>query len=150
MPSIKNVLYPAAHHGATLHALHVFEAPVVPILIDTGDYVERIREENALLMRMLREKVNFAESSVPLRTKVEEDTQASAADHILAYADVHHIDLIVMGTHGRKSPGRLFMGSAHAEVVREATCPMLIVKSPSQAEDAAASSSVSEQELEPV
>jgi nucleotide-binding universal stress UspA family protein len=145
MSSIKRILYPtdfsaaaekalahalfiAARHGATLHALHMFEAPVVPILIDTGDYVERIREENFLLMRMLREKVHFAASSVPLTTKVEEDTQASAADHILAYADAHDIDLIVMGTHGRQSPGRLFMGSVAEEVTREATCAVYTVR----------------------
>ena len=39
-------------------------------------------------------------------------------------------DLIVLGTHGRSGLRRLLMGSVSEEVVREAPCPVLTVKTP--------------------
>jgi nucleotide-binding universal stress UspA family protein len=44
---------------------------------------------------------------------------------ILAHASTEKIDLIVMGTHGRKGASRLLIGSVAERVVREATCPVL-------------------------
>ncbi len=51
----------------------------------------------------------------------------SAGSVILEYAGDHDIDLIVMGTHGRRGPARIFIGSVAAEVVREADCPVLTI-----------------------
>lgn len=39
-----------------------------------------------------------------------------------------HIDLIVMGSHGRTGLSRLFMGSIAEDVFRHATCPVFLVK----------------------
>lgn len=39
----------------------------------------------------------------------------------------HHIDMIVMGTHGRSSVSRAVMGSFAEEVFRQASCPVLTV-----------------------
>jgi nucleotide-binding universal stress UspA family protein len=52
----------------------------------------------------------------------------SAATEILAYADKNNIDLIVMGTHGRRGLGHLFLGSVAEEVVRQAPCPVLTIR----------------------
>ena len=49
----------------------------------------------------------------------------SAGSVILDYAAENEIDLIVMGTHGRRGAARIFIGSVAAEVVRQATCPVL-------------------------
>ena len=49
----------------------------------------------------------------------------SAGSVILDYANEHDIDLIVMGTHGRRGPARMFIGSVAEEVVRQASCPVL-------------------------
>jgi nucleotide-binding universal stress UspA family protein len=38
------------------------------------------------------------------------------------------VDLIVLGTHGRRGPGRLFLGSVAEEVVRRAPCPVVTVR----------------------
>lgn len=46
---------------------------------------------------------------------------------ILDYCDKHDIDLIVMGTHGRRGLGRLLMGSVAEKVVRLSTTPVLSV-----------------------
>src|SRR4029450_5170996 len=50
-----------------------------------------------------------------------------AARNILAYAREKHIDLIVMGTHGRTGISRDLLGSVTEKVVRLAPCPVLTI-----------------------
>ena len=52
----------------------------------------------------------------------------AAAPALLEYAEAHAIDLIVMGTHGRRGPRRALLGSVAEEVVRLASCPVLTVR----------------------
>jgi nucleotide-binding universal stress UspA family protein len=52
----------------------------------------------------------------------------SAAPVIAEYASDHEIDLIVMGTHGRRGLGHVVLGSVAEEVVRSATCAVLTVR----------------------
>lgn len=52
---------------------------------------------------------------------------------IVAFAEREHVDLIVMGSHGRTGLSRLVMGSVAEGVTRRATCPVLIVKHTSAA-----------------
>lgn len=47
---------------------------------------------------------------------------------ILEYAQEHDIDLIIMGTHGRRGIGHFFLGSVAEEVVRFAKCSVLTVR----------------------
>jgi nucleotide-binding universal stress UspA family protein len=56
--------------------------------------------------------------------------QGGAAEEILQVAQDRKCDLIVMGTHGRRGFGRMLMGSVAEQVVREASCPVLTVKTP--------------------
>ncbi len=52
----------------------------------------------------------------------------AAAPAILDYADAQAIDLIVIGSHGRRGIRRLLLGSVAEEVLRDARCPVLIVR----------------------
>jgi nucleotide-binding universal stress UspA family protein len=77
----------------------------------------------------------------PLRERVEAIRPAGDGDleydhdlifgfpggSIVGYAASNHIDLIVMGTHGRSGASRLLMGSVAEAVVRSAGCPVLTV-----------------------
>ncbi|RQG95472.1 universal stress protein [Natrarchaeobius chitinivorans] len=49
------------------------------------------------------------------------------ADEILAYADEHEIDAIVVGTHGRTGLRQTLLGSVALEVIRDARVPVLTV-----------------------
>ena len=49
---------------------------------------------------------------------------------IVDFAEREHVDLIVMGSHGRTGLARLLMGSVAEGVARRAPCPVLIVKQP--------------------
>jgi nucleotide-binding universal stress UspA family protein len=55
--------------------------------------------------------------------------ESSAPAAVLAYADEQDVDLIVMGTHGRRGLDRFFIGSVAEEVMRLATTPVLTVHS---------------------
>lgn len=50
-----------------------------------------------------------------------------APDSILAFAEAHQADVIVMGTHGRRGYDRLMLGSVTDRVMRRARCPVLAV-----------------------
>jgi len=52
----------------------------------------------------------------------------STAPAILEYAKENDIDLIVIGTHGRRGLGHLFLGSVAEEVVRLSAAPVLTIR----------------------
>lgn len=63
---------------------------------------------------------------------------AAPAEEIVSYSEDKDIDLIAMGTHGRRGVDRMLFGSVTEEVVRKAPCPTLTVRrgaevAPSQA-----------------
>jgi nucleotide-binding universal stress UspA family protein len=50
-----------------------------------------------------------------------------AAHEIIAYAQTAKIDLIIMGTHGRKGLDRTFFGSVAENVVKNAPVPVMVI-----------------------
>lgn len=52
----------------------------------------------------------------------------SPARAILETADVVDAELIIVGTHGRRGLKRLVLGSVAEEVMREASCPVLVMR----------------------
>lgn len=52
----------------------------------------------------------------------------SPAERLVGYADDQDIDLVVMGTHGRRGVRRMLLGSVTEEVVRKAACPVFTVQ----------------------
>jgi nucleotide-binding universal stress UspA family protein len=50
------------------------------------------------------------------------------SDEIVRFARSRKVELIVMGTHGRKGIAKFFVGSVADRVVARATCPVLTVR----------------------
>jgi len=111
----------ARHFGARLYPAHAvvpfvpteLDAPVVPdvlTMMEAGkkaqltDLVERTGLPNTILV-----------------------TQKAIEDAVPRWINEHGIDLIVMGTHGRKGVDRIFLGSTAEAIVRTAACPVLTV-----------------------
>lgn len=61
-----------------------------------------------------------------------------AAREIVAYAEIHRAELIVMGTHGGTGVSRVLTGSVAEQVVRTAACPVLTVPPRRDADEPAA------------
>ncbi|WP_028573917.1 universal stress protein [Desulfonatronovibrio hydrogenovorans] len=51
-----------------------------------------------------------------------------AAEEILNYADTENIDMIIMGTHGRKGIDRVLFGSVAEKIVKSATMPVMTIR----------------------
>ena len=120
--------YLAQRTGAELHVLHVVEGTMA----SPGDWVQDFRitlEDIAADLDVPfpapPDEEQAPQGFVPL---IDAEVEAeSAGPAILHYAEDHAIDLIVMGTHGRRGFRRLLMGSVAEEVVRLAPCPVFTV-----------------------
>ena len=110
----------AQQHDAELHILNVVEERTNN-LDNLAELID-IRQED--ILRQLRIPVEPTRDGDVLKEQV---THPSAAGGILQYARTHDIDLIVMGTHGRRGVQRVLMGSVAEEVVRLAPCPVFTV-----------------------
>jgi nucleotide-binding universal stress UspA family protein len=49
-------------------------------------------------------------------------------DLIVEAAEAEHVDMVLVGSHGRGAVGRFFLGSVSEHVVRHAPCPVLVVR----------------------
>jgi nucleotide-binding universal stress UspA family protein len=113
----------ARDYGATVVVLHVSPPPVAH-----GEVVAR-RQPNGYrdeLWQLLR-RYQAPGLTATVRHRLEEGDPAT---EILRVARELNGDLIVLGTHGRTGLGRLLMGSVAEQVVRQAPCPVLTVKTP--------------------
>lgn len=111
--------------GASLHVLHVLENVFMRAVVADPRHIE------AAALRRLDERVTDDDRRT-LRALPIIDTSDQPAESIVAYARTAHIDLIVIGTHGRGPMERLLMGSVAERVVRTAPCPVLTVRHPRQ------------------
>jgi nucleotide-binding universal stress UspA family protein len=113
----------ARDYNARVVVLHVAAPPPVPygegmMLPVPDDYYDRLRED---LNRM----------PMPEGVRVERRfVEGDVVSEILRTARDTHADLIVAGTHGRTGLGRLLMGSVAEQLVRQAPCPVMTVKTP--------------------
>jgi nucleotide-binding universal stress UspA family protein len=80
--------------------------------------------------RALNTAVTLAErNGLKVETSMLESHGRRVSDMIVREARRWHADVIVMGTHGRRGLNRLFLGSDAERVLREATVPVLLVRS---------------------
>jgi universal stress protein A len=116
--------------GANLHVLHVTEDTMATAAAnfypDTFGGLQRQVEESA--RHRLEAFVRNNDRAAPV-VKTVIRVSASPADAIINHAKEMHIDLIVVGTHGRTGVSRAVMGSVAERVARTAPCPVLIVRS---------------------
>lgn len=115
--------------GAAIHLLNVVQDPyAMPWTADAfaAPMGDMLTDWEAQAKRRLTETVPTS-SAAPtvLKTLV-----GSPYLSIVRYAEQHHVDLIVLGTHGRGPLGHMLLGSVAERVVRTAPCPVLTVRHP--------------------
>lgn len=112
---------------ATLHLVHVVIDPssgpwtAEAFAMPLGDLIPQWQDDarRDLLLALPPEE----RDSVVIATPVGAPYAA-----IIQYAMDHHVDLIVMGTHGRGALSHLLLGSVAERVVRKAPCAVLTVR----------------------
>ena len=123
-------VYLANKYNAELHMLHAIVLHALDPLNPEDKFPEfdnlvRLFKKNAK-KRMDYEILNADLKN--LNVVKAQERGFSAAPVILDYCKKNKIDLIVMGTHGRRGIEHLFMGSVAEEVVRLAENPVLTVR----------------------
>jgi len=129
----------ARDDGAHLHILHVVHDPSRDPGIVQAWRVDRERLRAEACGRGRRALIAATRSlGRDVRHTTVEARAGAPADEILDYAKRHAIDLIVVGTqqHGRRAA--TVLGSVADAVVRDARCPVLIVRAAAPRRRAAA------------
>jgi nucleotide-binding universal stress UspA family protein len=123
----------AKESGALLLVLHAVET-LGPEKVSYGEAVSRLQPQGyqQRLWQDLRQ-IRTTDPQVHIDYLLSEDEPVTA---ILQAADEHKCDLIVMGSHGRRGLRRLLLGSVAEKIVRAATCPVLVVKIPTESKQA--------------
>lgn len=126
---------PHARHLAEIYAaeLHILHALVLHEA-DPGNAAHRLPDMEQLYQALeqhaearLEATKDAQASAAGFRVKSAQRRAISAASAVLDYAEEAEIDVIVMGTHGRRGLRRLLLGSVAEEVIRLAPCPVLTV-----------------------
>ena len=118
--------------GASLDVLHVADNVLARGYAAEGflaSYPELQRDIEEAAAKRLSAMVCDEDRTV-LKARTVIRVSASPAIAIVDYARDAHVDLIVMGTHGRGAMAHLLMGSVAERVVRLAPCPVLTVRHP--------------------
>jgi nucleotide-binding universal stress UspA family protein len=118
----------AEHYRAQMVVQNIVELsryPYADYVASQGDYAEFCRALHEGGKEKLREFVEkHTHDEIQLELVVNEGT---AADSILSLAQARNVDLIVIGTHGRRGFDRLVLGSVTDRVMRTAPCPVLAI-----------------------
>jgi nucleotide-binding universal stress UspA family protein len=116
--------------GASLHLLHVFTDPYAVAACAPEVYAAVPPEARARALEEARQRLlERLDSTEEQRLRGTRGiVRGLTAPQIVDYATSQDIDLIVMGTHGRRGMAHLLLGSVAEHVVRIATCPVLTVR----------------------
>lgn len=126
--AVEHAITIAERFDATLHALYVVDATAYSSLEAGSQMVaEALEAEGDSAVDRIAEAA--AAADIPV---VESVVSGTAYRSILEYADEQDIDLVVMGTHGRRGIDRYLLGSVTERVVRTADQPVLTVRLPEE------------------
>jgi len=132
-PALKEAERIARACGARLTILHAYHVPALAAVPEApiGAYSPGIYEDFARAVRANAER----RLEAAIRHARAEDIDARGTlreglpdEAILDAAEQEQAGLIVMGTHGRRGPSRIFLGSVAARVVSRAARPVLTVR----------------------
>lgn len=117
----------AATTGAQLHVLSVVDAEAVGLVASSSLDADEVRTS----LRHAGEEATatVAEAAEAAGVEVVEAVEVGVPDEAIRdYAAAHDVDLVVMGTHGRRGVDRFLLGSVTERVVRSSDAPVLVVR----------------------
>jgi nucleotide-binding universal stress UspA family protein len=117
----------AERFDARLHILHVVNE------LDPDWYGITEADERAVTLRdqiraEARDRLHDLAPEAHVESTVSLEVSFDVAGSITGYVDEHAVDLVVMGTHGRRGLDRLMLGNVADKIIRHAACPVLTVR----------------------
>ncbi|MBV5304918.1 MAG: universal stress protein [Chlorobium sp.] len=115
----------ASSMGSVVHLLNVVEPRPMAVDITLNyvpleeDFEQAAEEDLQIIVQEFQLAGLKVESSIEI---------GNPSDVILDKSQDLDVNLLIMGSHGKKGLSRLIMGSVAETVVRKANCPVLIVK----------------------
>lgn len=108
----------AAHFGAQVYPAHACD-PIILTETAAPEIMDEAEENSRQALMKMARKNNLSGTPLFVRGPVE------AA--VPGWISEHGIDLIIMGTHGRRGLPHFLLGSVAEAIFRTATCPVLTV-----------------------
>ena len=117
--------------GAQLRLIHIvdelsFALSASQGMTMTGDLLGMLREAGAEILAQGAARVRAA--GLQVDTVLKDSFAGRVSDLVIREAGAWPADLIVLGTHGRRGVGRLFLGSDAETIVRSAPVPVLLLR----------------------
>lgn len=130
---IRSILCPTdmspSGNNALTYALSITRQTGARLYVQYTSELQTPEDESAL-----REKLPRLEDFHPMANELTVeflfDRDVEPCNSIIRFAEDREVDLIVMSTHGRKGLRRVYIGNNTAEVVRQASCPVLTITHP--------------------
>lgn len=121
----------SANHLSLIHVLvnpFLFEggSPILSQNVLARDLLEKMRKDDKAKLDELKSKLLKDYPDLNIDLLIEESNDIGEA--LIAVQQKLKADLIILGSHGRKGLNRVLMGSVAESVLRDAGCPVLIVK----------------------
>ena len=120
----------AASRKATTHLVRVLEKVsnrLTSVALDLA-VGHKLKKDQLVDARTYLDKIVADRLTDEFRMVTAVVSEGSPAESILEYAETHHIDIIIMATHGRTGLKRWVYGSVTEKIVRGAKCNLLIVR----------------------
>jgi nucleotide-binding universal stress UspA family protein len=117
-----------AEAGSHVHLLHVVPSAVPALWTDEPSTLDLRIAEQAWTDAALKQLATLAAAQTLDPAKVTTAVVVGApANEIVRYAEGHHADVVVLGSHGHGLVRRFLLGSVADRTVRQAPCAVLIV-----------------------
>lgn len=94
----------------------------------SGDMYAQLRDAGEAILD--DGKAQVAAAGIPVDVALRDTFEGRVCDLVVDEAARWPADLIVIGTHGRRGPGRLLLGSDAEQILRLAPVPVLLVRTP--------------------
>jgi nucleotide-binding universal stress UspA family protein len=119
--------------GSVVEAVSVVAQGMEFVDIDSGfvdDYERETASYKDASAALEEAGMRFRNEGVTANIRMIDSCGAEVPDVIALAAEEGNVDLIVMGTHGRRGLKRLLLGSVAEAVVRIASAPVMLVRAP--------------------
>jgi universal stress protein A len=122
----------AEKFAARLTLLHVVTDPNATGFLTPEMYVPASVDAQETFLRTGRERLERLSATLKGRLPVTIDVRiGEVAQEIHTLVRTQKVDLLVMGTHGRRGLAHLLIGSVAEQMLRTAPCPVLTMRAPS-------------------
>jgi nucleotide-binding universal stress UspA family protein len=123
--ALEYALIIARKTSARIYLLHSFHLPPSnTTTVKKIDHILKQDAEDAMATLLAQVRSNPANQPVDIHTIIK---KGSLLGHVTEAVNSHQADLIVMGTQGASGLEEIFIGSNAADVIANATCPVLTI-----------------------